>query len=289
MGTCCNKDKQDVPRPSPAPEQPPVFRLQVSCEEYQEQLMLNLSPDLPLSALKDMILRKAPLVDFKKFRLRIGHKELADDTATLRQLLIQSGDHVRIERAQTSASVSVERRIPRQQPQQSFSQDSRDPTKRESEMQASELVESEDHIRHEAANSRPTHAMLRRRLRDMSNEELKAKAEKSREISDHAKGKRLWETALKAAPPYNRVRLEDLNMSSTTNRSNEQSLKERYFPTPTLITASRNHEQSIVYESDDSLNEDENRRPDKDMSRHASHPSDFFHELHGLYSNINKA
>lgn len=285
MGTCCHKGKNDAPQQlSPAPEQPPVFRVGVSCEEYEFSLELNLSPDLPLSAVKDMILRKLPQVSFRKFCMKIKHKELVDDTATLKQLLIQSGDHICLQRIVRSESVSIERRSLRLQPTPHSSADA---TRRESEMllqePTSEIVESEDHIRHDAANSRPTHAMLRGRLRDMSKGELKVKADMSMEFSGEAKGKRLWVTAMRAAPPNYHIRLEDLDMNSTTNRSNEQSLKERYFPSSAIFSA-RIQEQSVVMESDESYNTDESRRMEENLLQKAQHPGDFFQELHGIYT-----
>jgi hypothetical protein len=221
--------------------------------------------------LKELILRKLPQISFKKYCMKVGHKELGDDTASLRQLLIQNGDQIKLEKILESAS--VERRAPRSsQLHHSLAMSSLDPTRRESEMLSqqysssaikmfrsplsmSEIVENEEHIRHEAANSRPTHAMLRGRLRDMSGEELKAKAEMSKEYSNTAKGKRLWETATRAAPLRNHVRLEELDKSSTTNCSHELSLKERYAPSSSLFKRYKIQEQSVLMESDDSYDD----------------------------------
>lgn len=230
MGNCCNKDKEHPPSQASAPEPPPPFRLTIVCEDYEVRQTLSLSADLPLSALKDLILRKLPQISFKKYCMKVGLKELGDDTASLKQLLIQNGDQIKLETVAESVSMSVERRAPRSPSlHHSLAMSSLDPTKRESEIMSqqysssamkkprsplsysnagysiSEIVENEEHIRHEAANSRPTHAMLRGRLRDMSGEELKAKAEMSKEYSNTAKGKRLWETATRAAPLRNHV------------------------------------------------------------------------------------
>jgi hypothetical protein len=295
MGTCCNKDK-DPPASLPLPPEPAApFRLTVTCEDYELSETWHLSGDLPLSALKDMILRKMPQVSFKKYCMKILNKELIDDTASLKQLLIQTGDQVRLEPISRSLSVSVERHNPRLQgsSHQSCVYSSVEPSRRKIEMvsqlqqSVSELIESEDQIRLEVASSKPTHAILRRRLRDMSSEELKAKADYSREILKNAKGKRLWETALRTAPPRHHVRLEELDMSSTTNRSNEYSLKERFMPSSAIFNTPRIQEQSVVMESDESYNQDESHT-ERQLLRQPHHPRDFFQELNGLYSGINR-
>lgn len=118
MGACCNKQKSETPQPetpksAPIPQPTQTFRLAVSCTEIDLQLVLNLSPDLPLSALKEMIQKKLPEISFKEFCIKIEHKELIDDTATLKQMLIQNGDHIRLERIVESSSDSVDRQVKR--------------------------------------------------------------------------------------------------------------------------------------------------------------------------------
>lgn len=253
MGNCCGK-KPSPPPPRKTPEAPPapsLLNLQIVCSEPNFVLQLRTKADVPMSEIKDQVLEARPELAAGLLLVYKGQAQVLDDTCTLKQLQIETGDTLRVE---------IQR--PR-----------KEEAKHVSMYSMEEIAEEEGTDKHEIVSILPNQAMNSGRN----------KVEFAQPEAFSGSAPQIWR-GLRSPVPSHFVRIEEMEISSTTNNTHDISVKDHFPQNPNLQLHVRLNEQSVMSDQDESYAVDDPN--DRRLARF--HPSGFFRDLQGPFSAINR-
>ncbi|CAG9321009.1 unnamed protein product [Blepharisma stoltei] len=261
MGNCCaTKENNPPPKPKPQEEPPKVIKqIKVNCKNPHFSLTFDYHSKKPVSYIINEITSKYPKIDLDNLALLRGNLEILDFNATLEEIGIFPGDHLKVQIIEKSNEVT---------PNEENVMKHIDESKNNSKLSGSleDIAEEESTTKHEIGRVQPKKAGMRLKQDGMRDTEAC----------------KLWKTALLSPKSKQYLKLNGLDISST-NTTHDISLKEKRFLKHLPVQFNANG-HSVTVDSDESFNADDKKYAVSHKERAPHHPTDFFRDLQGPFS-----